>query len=390
MLTGIELENYKCFSDRVQFNVSNINLFTGINGRGKSSVLQSLLLMSQSARNTNSLKELLVSSSLVKLGDFDDIKGNDEKSKGIKLGFLSDIESLKSFEFEYKEKNDNSGKGILYNYVLNGNDVSKDNLTEDAGEISQKNDSKVKLEIAYQDDLRILKVFKDIHYVGADRMGPVLYVDKYDVPSDIQTGIRGEYAVKILSMNNTPINPSLILEVKPKNMVQLCQQWMNYIFDGARIEVKGNKDDSVLSLMLNPKNEKRKYKAVNVGFGYSYILSLIVTSLIAKKGDIVIFENPEAHLHPRAQTRLVDLFVRLSLCGVQIFIESHSEHILNGLRMAIAKNIISNTNLSIYYFDENFKNRQLVVRSDGFIDNWPEGFFDESDLMVSQLYKLSK
>ncbi len=121
-------------------------------------------------------------------------------------------------------------------------------------------------------------------------------------------------------------------------------------------------------------------------------MPIIATGLIAKSGDIFIVENPEAHLHPRAQSRLTEFFARLSVNGVQIFIESHSEHILNGIRVnALNPEInISNEEVSIYYFNEEFKSEKLNIDEKGKIANWPNGFFDQQEIDLAQIFKYGR
>jgi predicted ATPase len=125
-----------------------------------------------------------------------------------------------------------------------------------------------------------------------------------------------------------------------------------------------------------------------VGFGYSYILPIVVSGLIAKEGEILIVENPEAHLHPKAQSRLAKFLAKVSSCGVQVFIESHSDHILNALRIAVLDDIITHEDLSILYFQQNPEQPvvQIPVQPNGGIEEWPEGFFDQMDKDFARLF----
>ena len=385
MIKEISLANYKCF-EKQTFELSDINLFFGLNGRGKSSVLQAILLMSQSVHERNSLKELFVSSNFLKLGGFNDIKNSYLEANFIKFEFKTDIEKMESFAFEYIINDKSTDRGLLNEFELNGNKSSEEIISD-----SDKTESAPKF-INYKDDTRILNIFKNIHYVSADRIGPRLYVDKFGIGNLDRTGIRGEKSINILSSYNEELNANLFIGTEvPKDLTGLCQMWLSYIFDGANIEIN-NKGESVLSLKMNSKNDGKLYKSVNVGFGYSYILSIVLTCLLAKENDIVIFENPEAHLHPKAQSRLTHLFAKISQNKVQLFIESHSEHILNGLRVSVAdKNCsINEMNISSYFFGENFKVEKLEIDSKGFINNWPKDFFDQNDLDNSLIFNYSR
>jgi predicted ATPase len=388
MIKQVSLSNYKCFKEQV-FELSDINLFFGLNGRGKSSVLQAILLMSQSIHETNSLKELLVSSNFLRLGNFDDIKNSNSNIEEIKFGFETDVEKMESFRFEYIKNIKSVDKGSLNEFELNGVKSSEELISDSdtLDSIVLKNRS-----INYKDDSRILNIFRNIHYVSADRIGPRLYVDKFGVGNIDKTGSRGENSINVLSSYSEKLNEKYFIgNLPPKDLTELCQQWLSYIFNGANIEINDN-GESVLALKINPKDDGQLYKSVNVGFGYSYILSIILTCLIAKENDIVVFENPEAHLHPKAQSRLTHLFARLSLNNVQLFIESHSEHILNGLRVIIAdkNNNISDKMVSSYFFGENFNIEKLDIDNKGFINNWPKDFFDQTELDNSLIFNYSR
>jgi predicted ATPase len=173
------------------------------------------------------------------------------------------------------------------------------------------------------------EIFRDIHYVSADRIGPKPYYDK-NTPSDfINVGSRGEYTANVLYIKEKEIvYDSLYLGNDAKTLIQQTEEWLAKIFGHAKIEIRGKDiEDSVLNLLLNSDDSEKRYKPFNVGFGYSYILPIIVSGLIAKKGHKLIVENPEAHLHPRAQSEITRFLALVASCGVQVFIESHSEHI---------------------------------------------------------------
>ncbi|WP_151723819.1 AAA family ATPase, partial [Acinetobacter ursingii] len=256
---------------------------------------------------------------------------------------------------------------------------SSEELISDEGAVSLSSDNNKS--INYKDDSRILNVFKNIHYISADRIGPRLYVNKFGVGSLDKAGSKGENSINILSSYSGKLNEIFFIDqVEPQDLTELCQIWLNYIFDGARIKIN-NDSESVLSLKINSKNSEKLYKSVNVGFGYSYVLSIVLTCLLSKENDILIFENPEAHLPPKAQSRLTHLFARLVENKVQLFIESHSEHILNGLRVTLAsqESKINNDMISSYFFNENFQVEKLNIDQKGFINNWPKDFFDQTD-----------
>lgn len=128
----------------------------------------------------------------------------------------------------------------------------------------------------------------------------------------------------------------------------------------------------------------------NIGFGVTYTLPIIVLLLKAKKGDVIIIENPETHLHPAAQSEIAKLCCKVASEGVQLILETHSDHFLNAVRVAIKEKIISSDSSQIYFFNKDEENNDIIienikVNSEGKIEKWPKGFFDEWDLQLEKL-----
>ena len=129
------------------------------------------------------------------------------------------------------------------------------------------------------------------------------------------------------------------------------------------------------------------YRATNVGFGLSYALPVIL-ALLAKPGTLCLIENPEAHLHPRGQTKMAELAARAAVAGVQVFAETHSDHFVDGVRIAVRDGIIAPASTSFHYFDR-YVNKtvasSLQVDADGRLSDWPPGFFDQYDENLARL-----
>lgn len=177
-----------------------------------------------------------------------------------------------------------------------------------------------------------------------------------EVPDFHRVGRDGIFTINTLSTYQEKIPISMNLndeDNRERNLLTSTTEWINFIMTGGSLNVndgQNNKDHrtSTISLEFNlgKNKDKRGFQPYNVGFGYSYILSIIVTALIAKEGNLVIIENPEAHLHPKAQLHMAYLLAKLAARGVQVFIETHSEHIVNGFRLAALKmNIICQTKI---------------------------------------------
>jgi predicted ATPase len=368
MITSLTVKNFKCFRESSEFAFTKLNLLTGINGRGKSSLLQALLIIAQSA-GSNNLETLTITGEKINLGNFYDICNSETlKQDSIYFRFQSDNPEYPDIDLEYGEDPNEPFQAIRRK-------TAKTNVNKDITAFAN--------------------ALKKTHFISADRRGPVQYVDKLKLPGFVHVGPRGENTVNILanSHNIGNVNKLLYRGENAASVMQQTEEWLNYILDGAHVDIRGKEQESsVLYMLLNSKNNSYKYKPVNMGFGYSYILPLIVTGLIAKPGEIVIIENPEAHLHPRAQSRISEFFVRVASCGIQVFLESHSEHILNGLRVNILKDDISvsNRDITILFFNENFTSEKLIVNDKGKIENWPSGFFDQDELDLADIFRLGR
>jgi len=382
MIKELQIQNFKCFQQSRPFEFSKLNLLTGINGRGKSSLLQTFLVLSQSAWRNTDLKNLVINDELLTLGNFDDIKNSDTpRGENIHFNFKFDSPFIDEEKIQYAENP---------NQPLQAECVKIEIKSQGKTIVVEPKKKQV-------DDivLTFAELIKKIHFVSADRLGPVKYVDKNNLPEFVHVGPRGEHSINILAntLNLANVNELLYKGNDAKSVIQQTVEWMSYILEGAKIDIGGKeKESSVLYMLLNNKSNSYAYKPANVGFGYSYILPLIVTGLIAKPGETIIIENPEAHLHPRAQSKISEFFARVASCGIQVFIESHSEHILNGLRVsALNPEInIKHDELVIHYFNESFTSEKLSMDEKGKIANWPSGFFDQQEIDLSTIFKFSK
>jgi predicted ATPase len=395
MITEVSIDNFKCFNNNETFLLSKLNLLTGINGRGKSSLLQSLLLLSQTLRQMNTPQRLLINGEWIELGTFDDIKSSSSGKDSIIFHFKTDDTEQNNLRLEYSEVANNARIANLTGLIIDGEDKFIEMSKETKEPIEEHTSDETKKTLIPLGSLNTSSIFHKFHFVAADRLGPVEYVKKKDIPESLQLGIKGENLINILDFyGNDPIKSTgIILGHGSNTLLNQTVEWLAYILDGANINIGGKqKASSILMMMINSQSNDFFYKPANVGFGYSYILPLIVTGLLAKPGDVVIVENPEAHLHPRAQSRIAEFFSKVASFGVQVFIESHSEHILNGLRVsALNPEIAINYDqIAIHYFNESFQAEKLNLNEKGKITNWPDGFFDQQEIDLAEIFKYSR
>lgn len=183
--------------------------------------------------------------------------------------------------------------------------------------------------------------------------------------------------------------------VTVSNFLINLEAWMAEITPGIKIKATTQKqyNSATLSYSFIQGTERTtEFKPQNVGFGLTYALPVVTAILRAQSGDLVIIENPESHLHPAGQAMVGKLCCLAASKGVQFFIESHSDHFLNGVRVAIKKELIKNVDVSLFFMERPFEqaNHSSIIHnpaidSNGRLEYWPQGFFDEWDKQLDEL-----
>ena len=376
MFKEIRLKNFKVFKE-AKFALGSLNLLTGINGRGKSTLIQSLLLCKQTAEEGKLENVLELNRSLAKLGTADDIrhKGS-SRSASIEIGFSYATEKTVELKYTVKESDKEGEEDIAiitkatwdgkgYEYPL----FKQRPPTETLNALPQFEPMP----------------FKRIAFVPADRLGPQPSYEVGERSGHISFGEQARFAVSTLANRKLePVHKHLVLGQTSSNTLDTqVGLWIGRIlmssFNSIKIE---DENPHVISLFFQAAgNSAYQFTPPNMGFAFSYILPIIIAGLLAKEGDMLIIENPEAHLHSKAQARLAQFLVKVAQTGVQVVLESHSEHILNGLRIAAKEGEVEPHKLNVLYFRDDVEEPcvQLPIDENGDIDVWPEGFFDQYD-----------
>lgn len=373
MVTKISLKDFKCFSESDSINLSQFNLLTGINGRGKSSVLQSLLLLAQSFDSEGSLNYLRLNGAYISLGAFKDVLNRTSSSKTFTIGFKTNDASENDLRCEFSAFPEKNRLANLAGLFVDGRDYFDAPSSANTHEATSTRKT-----LGVTSSIAGLQQLKNLYYIAADRQGPVNYVEKDDNIFGNNIGIKGEHVINILS-------------AKGSEFISHVERAVSFVLSGASIRIPESQGN-IIELFMDSINKSEGYMPVNVGFGYSYILPIVLTGLFAEKNSIIIIENPEAHLHPGAQSRLVNFLVDQSkIKNLQIFLETHSDHVINGLRIAVKNREINRRDVSIIHFGrENNLNAkpeisQIKVDSEGNLSDYPDDFMDEWTQQMSQL-----
>lgn len=362
IINELRVENFKPFQKQI-FKIKALTLLSGLNSTGKSSVVQSFLLLRQSYLQ-NLLPEtgLALNGDLVKIGTAQDALYEGAKKDLISLNIIWDDGNGGIWDFRYDRDSD-----VLKLDGITGIEFYESSLFQD-----------------------------NFHYLQAERICPKAYFEMSDfqVRQHRQLGSKGEYTAHFLYLYQDDEIPNKQLSHPLANSLTLKDQveaWIGEISPGTRIKIIPNSGMDLMSLQFSY-GLSNDYRSTNVGFGVTYTLPIIVAVLASQPGTLILLENPEAHLHPKGQSKIGELLALAASCGVQIIVETHSDHVLNGIRLAVHDSKIEPEDVQLHYFERQEKERIMVSRvtspnidKNGRIDQWPDGFFDEWRNILAKL-----
>lgn len=366
MIQSIELTNFKCFEHQNVF-FGPLTLFAGLNSSGKSTIIQALLLLRQSYLENLLPKEgLTLNGKLAQLGTAKDVLFEEADIDEIAFDLKDDLPAQLKIRFAYREESD-----VL---AVNG--------SETTGEIWKTS-----------------LFLDDFQYLRAERIGPrtSFGMSDYEVRHHHQLGSSGEFTVHFLSLFGSEIVEPAGLRhpMASSNTLQSqVEAWMTEISPGVRLNVKRYSEMDLMTFSvaysLGHQVASSEYRPTNVGFGITYALPIVVSVLSARPGGLVIVENPEAHLHPRGQVKMGELLSLASASGVQVLIETHSDHVLNGIRLTVKGGNADPSKVALYHskWEPGGKSPTLTplnIDGKGKVSQWPEGFFDEMERSLDQL-----
>lgn len=366
MLEFIRIQRFKTFND-ASFPLASLNLFSGLNGMGKSSLIQTLLLLRQShEKNTLLDKGLLLKGDYVSVGTGQDILSENAEKETIEFTLVWEDNPPVNFVFNYSSKSDLQPLGF---------------------------------KSALQNEEKLSLFNKNFQYLSADRISPKPAYDASDYYiKDLNSiGNHGEYTAHYIAeygLNSLSIKALKHPDAPSFSLLDNLDKWMAEISPGIRIHAQLHQAMNTVSLSYafqQGTEMTADFKPQNVGFGLTFVLPVLVSILRSKPGDMLIIENPEAHLHPGGQSVLGRLSSIAAVSGVQLFIESHSDHFLNGIRVAIKERVIPNQNVKLFYLERSTSSvhEAIVICPEideqGRISVWPQGFFDEGDRLLEKL-----
>lgn len=375
METKLKIAGFKCFNDN-NFVLKDITLLTGSNGTGKSSLIQALLLVRLSIEKNlrhHRDKDYLLSE------EWNDMLIPLNNGYQLMLGNIYDIIR----DIESKE-----------NSILIGldNETYKFSIPDN---YEENTSVKVNFEQTSKSEIIPFWRKKEFYYLHTEKLGPRHSLD-VNFTDFIHCGYQGEYTAQVLVNIAQKVGfTSAMLHDKSLKLDQQVNYWLNTVCPGISISAVPISTMSA-QIKVRGSSSKSEMLATNIGFGVSYALPIIVNGLIAKKDSLFIVENPEAHLHPKGQSNIGYFLGKVADAGVKVIIETHSEHVVNGVRRALlSSKIIKPSDANIYFFNGFDVQQQLQVNlieveSDGSLSKFPKDFFDQVNQDLGEIFKLTQ
>lgn len=362
MIRSIEIHNFKAF-ERIEIQFGRLTMISGVNSSGKSSVLQAIAL-AEIASTSDTLVQL-------------------NGSLGLALGEAQDVLNRRATE-----------------------QIIELTTTDDAGT------DKFRLAVPEVDRSLVLErvdnepqIKSRDWYVGtylcAERLGPR---DLFEVGGNsvdrVDVGTQGQFTAYALDRYRRRRVPDLLLHSSsgernlPPTLMAQSEAWLSSIVRPVQLEATWLPQANAVTLRFREKDVTTSewMRPANVGFGLTYTLPIIVAALGSVSGSVFVVENPEAHLHPAGQSDIGKFLVLLAATGVQVVIETHSDHVLNGIRLAVSgERLLETKDVAIHFLgtDESAITK-ISLGSTGALNVWPPGFFDRAENDLAAISRIRR
>ncbi|WP_455623631.1 AAA family ATPase [Parabacteroides sp.] len=331
IINNLILKGFKSFKDK-EIKLGSLTLLTGINSSGKSSIVQGIRMLNRAKSNQSPL--------IPGYGDCEELKNQNSQWPMIIGGTTTEG---KEVEITFESP---SSEAIIKS------DIAKDGF--------------------------------ELTYISASRFGPqnTLPINTTDLIGEL-----GENMLKSIEIHQDDIIPKIMRhpDSEGDTLYFNLRGWLNAIAPGTKFthEIVKVADTSYMKF--------NNFRAANVGFGLSYALPVIASLLVGslKKSQIVIIENPEAHLHPKGQTEIASLISRAVQAGVQVIIETHSDHLFDGVRLYAKKHPEFAPMVTIHWCEldsnSNTEIESPELKGNGKLSFWPKGLFDQFEINADAL-----
>ncbi len=216
-----------------------------------------------------------------------------------------------------------------------------------------------------------------MRYIGPLREYPKRYYPIIGESAE-DVGVKGEFVPYLLKKSKEKLDP---WAYRLRGLNKRIQDWLVKFEMAKETDIKRYKEiNEFISIFCQEYFSGVKVNISDMGFGTSQVLPIIIEGFFIERNSVLIIEQPEIHLHPKAQSTLGDLFIEIANENKIIIVETHSEHLIRRIQRRIAENKISNKDVIFYYVTigkEGSQLQRLEIDEEGYIEKIPEGFFDE-------------
>ncbi len=387
MLRELRLKHFKCFEDQ-SIRIGKLTLLTGVNASGKSSVIQALSLLHQSVVDAEGSGMLVLDGSTLELGTVGDVVDKEHGRGSFALGLRTDDWDI-TWTFGHPELQDRTAiavgiQGIEW--------VDASNHRQNYGAALGWR-GLVPIEVGGQWAKDVPDMLRGLTHIGAERVGPREVYPRKHAAWHQTVGVRGDRApgaifwfgdeeVASTLRHKSETVPTLLKQVKA---------WVGDFFPGVEMNPEPVLNANAVTVGFRTSTSTNFHRPQHVGYGVTHVLPILVAALRATN-HMLLVENPEVHLHPAGQAAMGYFLARVAQ-ERPVIIETHSDHVLNGVRRAVRDQLLDPDAVAIQYFRE----RAAAIREgraqvdapridrNGNIDDWPKGFFDQFDLDMQAL-----
>ncbi len=443
MITALRICNFKSLADTKKLAIRPLTFLVGPNSSGKTSIIQSLLLLRQTVESRDLKNPLSINGPYVQLGSYPDLLFMHNSKARLKLeieftpyisnffpaGILGEGQHAErysainfevefgynrktmqiflercefkiipqgyvqvisrtpggKYHFQFRKENDltaNSVRtvsGVEKFYALRGMAAfmtgPSRGLLFRRGVVSFANQMAREME----------EVFRSLFYIGPLREFPKrIYIATGEAPQDV--GLKGELSVDVLWVQARR-------KVTREKLLGKVNKWMREFGLALKVQLRRVGGNNYSVIFQDP-NTELNVNLADVGFGASQVFPIVVEGFYARDRAMLLIEQPEIHLHPRAQAKLGDLLIDIaSTGGKTLLVETHSEHVLSRIRRRITEGTFSKDEVAIYYCEPTSKGtliRQVLINDLGQYEGegLPPDFFEEGYEEAREQFKV--
>ena len=368
MLSLLELRNFKCF-ELLKLPLAPLTLLCGTNASGKSSVLQSLVLLHQTMRDQEWSTRLMLNGRVTQLGTVTDVVDQVHGRGRFDIGVIAyDTSCHWVFVGDRRDMSVAVDSVDLEGETRVSPTALRHLLPTDANDAVKTMADRI----------------RNLTYITAEREGPREVYPLEDQHAVHTVGPEGENSVSVLFRGRDERIHDELLELgTAPTLLHQVQARLSAFFPGCALDVQQVANANAVTLGIRTSLDTDFLRPIHCGFGITQVLPIIVAALSARKDSIFLIENPEVHLHPAGQALMGQLLADVAHSGIQVIVETHSDHVLNGIRRSVKAERLLAEEVAIYFLRKRSPDSPQVLSptldSSGNIDVWPKDFFDQFD-----------